>query len=303
MSRWGLEETAPRKRRGTKRTETVVALAQCAIPLPRPWQQLLAPRVPIPIAPTSILAVNILLLEPEELDDRGRARITGRRAIHVHEVLRASAGQQLVAGQIGGSLGTAEVETTTRDELIVRTHFDQPSPPARDALLLAVPRPKVLLRMLAHAAALGFGRIVLCRTWRVEKSHLSSTAMSPVAQREQLLLGLEQAGRTILPVVKFFPLFKPMVEDELDGLDLPSPRFCAHPTAAIGTAELNLGGSGGFTLALGPDGGFLPYEVEQLTTHGFLPIHCGRHPLRTESALSVLWGQLDLLRARGSLCR
>ncbi len=247
--------------------------------------------------------MNILLLEPEEIDARGRARIRGRRALHVHEVLRASVGQQLAVGQVDGPLGSAEVESTTRDELIVRTHLDQPSPPAPDALLLAVPRPKVLLRMLAHASALGFGRIVLCRTWRVEKSHLSSTAMSPTVQREQLLLGLEQAGRTHLPTVEFFPLFKPMVEDSLAGLELPSPRFCAHPTAANGTAELDLGRIGGFTLALGPDGGLLPYEVDQLTAHGFLPIHCGRHPLRTESALSVLWGQLDLLRSRGSLCR
>nr|MBP8302278.1 16S rRNA (uracil(1498)-N(3))-methyltransferase [Planctomycetota bacterium] len=54
-------------------------------------------------------------------------------------------------------------------------------------------------------------------------------------------------------------------------------------------------------LALGPDGGFLPYEVEQLHAHGFFAVHCGSHPLRTESALSVLWGQLDLLRQRGSL--
>jgi len=168
-------------------------------------------------------------------------------------------------------------------------------------LLLAVPRPKALLRMFAHAAALGFGRIVLFRSWRVEKSHLQSLAMRAEVQREHLLLGLEQAGRTRVPAVQFFPLFKPMVEDHLDDLSLPTLRFVAHPPATIGTAELELPRGAPFALALGPDGGFLPYEIDQFVAHGFTAIHCGSHPLRTESALSVLCGQLDLLRARGSL--
>lgn len=245
--------------------------------------------------------VNLLLLHPSEIDAHGFARIGGRRAQHVREVLHAEVGQELRAGLVDGPLGTARVETLAVGEVVVRATFDRPSPPADDVLLLAVPRPKVLLRMLSHAAALGFGRIVLFRSWRVEKSHLDSLAMRAEHQHEHLLLGLEQAGRTRLPVVQFFPLFKPMVEDHLDGLGLPAQRFVATPTALTATADLALARGAPFALALGPDGGFLPYEIDQFTTHGFLAIHCGQNPLRTESALSVLWGQLDLLRTRGSL--
>lgn len=242
--------------------------------------------------------MNLLLLEPHELDDRGRAVLHGRRARHAREVLGATPGQELRAGLLDGPLGTARVEAASPDELVVTAVFDRPSPASRDALLLAVPRPKVLLRMLAHAAALGFADIVLLRTWRVDKSHLASTAMDPAAQREQLLLGLEQAGRTQLPQVRFFPLFKPFVEDRLQALALPATRFTAHPYAATGTCDLALGAAAPFALALGPDGGFLPYEVDQLAARGFLPVHCGSTPLRTETALAVLAGQLDLLRRR-----
>lgn len=245
--------------------------------------------------------MNLLLLHPDEIDAHGIARIGGRRAQHVQEVLLAEVGQQLRAGLIDGPLGTARVESLAPDEVTVSTTFDQPPPTADDVLMLAVPRPKVLLRMFAHAAALGFGRIVLFRSWRVEKSHLQSLAMRAEVQREHLLLGLEQAGRTRVPVVQFFPLFKPMVEDHLDALSLPTLRFVAHPLANIGTDQLELPRTAPFALALGPDGGFLPYEIDQFTAHGFAAIHCGSHPLRTESALSVLCGQLDLLRARGSL--
>ena len=240
--------------------------------------------------------MNFLLLRPDEIDGAGHATLRGRRAEHVRTVLRATVGQELKAGVLGGCLGTASVTSVTSDAVAVAASLHDEPTPTPDVLLLAVPRPKVLLRMLAHAAALGFGRIVLFRSWRVEKSHLQSTAMRPEVQREQLLLGLEQAGRTRLPEVQVFPLFKPMVEDQLR--DLPGACFVAHPAAPTGTHELALAPATAFALALGPDGGFLPYEVARLAERGFLPISCGKHPQRTETALAVLWGQLALLRAR-----
>ncbi len=243
--------------------------------------------------------MNFLLLEPHELDDAGRCRLVGRRAEHVRTVLRAQPGDTLRAAVVDGGVGVAHVERVDAETVAVRCEFaDAGEPPAADALLLAVPRPKVLLRMLAHAAALGFGRVVLFRSWRVEKSHLESEAMRPATQRAALLAGMEQSGRTRLPAIVFQPLFKPMAEDWLPQAGLPAARFVAHPAAATPTSGLDLVGVGGVALALGPDGGFLPYEVDKLAATGFLPVSCGARPLRTETALAVLKGQIDLLRAR-----
>jgi 16S rRNA (uracil1498-N3)-methyltransferase len=214
--------------------------------------------------------VNFLLLEPGEIDADGVAALRGRRALHVRTVLRAQPGQRLRAGVLDGGTGRAVVTAIDADSVHVRCElpFAPPDASAGDVLLLAVPRPKVLLRMLAHAAALGFDRIVLLRTWRVDKSHLGSDAMRADVQREQLLLGLEQSGRTRLPAVRAFPLFRPFVEDELPALALPPGRFVAHPAAPVATSELSLPPRAPFALALGPDGGFVPYEVEQLTARG-----------------------------------
>jgi 16S rRNA (uracil1498-N3)-methyltransferase len=245
--------------------------------------------------------VNFLLLHRDELAADGTARLVGRRAEHVRTVLKAEVGQTLRAGVVDDRLGSAVVTALPPDAIEVAVTLTAPPPPVADVLLLAVPRPKVLMRMLAHAAALGFARIVLFRSWRVDKTHLQSTAMDPTAQREQLLLGLEQAGRTQLPQVHFCPLFKPMVEDELPAMALPPQRFVAHPVASARTHELALAAGAPFALVLGPDGGFLPYEVDQLAQRGFLPVSCGPHALRTETALAVLAGQLDLLRQRGSV--
>lgn len=249
--------------------------------------------------------MNFLLLERHEVAADGQVTLSGRRAEHVRQVLRAAVGQTLRAILLDAGIGTATVAAI--DDAGVRLHCTWPAAapaaapvPAGDALLLAVPRPKVLLRMLAHAAALGFARIVLFRSWRVEKSHLGSEAMRAEVQRDHLLAGLEQSGRWRLPEVRFFPLFKPMVEDHLDGLGLPPSRFVAHPSAATRTCQLALAASAPFALALGPDGGFLPYEVEALHGRGFLPVSCGDHALRTETALAALTGQLALLRERAS---
>lgn len=243
--------------------------------------------------------MNLLLLDRAEIDANSHAQLRGRRAAHLQTVLRVAVGDTIRTGILDGPIGTARVLAIATDLVEVSVTCETTVPLCHDTLLLAVPRPKVLQRMLEHAAALGFAQIVLFRSWRVEKSHLDSKQLLPAVQEEHLRLGLEQSQRTQLPRVQFFPLFRPFVEDHLAKLILPQHRFCAHPSAATSTAELRLTKSAALALAIGPDGGFLPYEVAQLAQHGFLPVRLGPHPLRTESALSVLHGQMDLLRQRG----
>lgn len=241
--------------------------------------------------------MNLLLLEAGEVTASGSCVLTGRRAEHLRTILRVEVGSIVRAGVLDGELATAVVESIDPESIRVQvTRGHRPDAPG-DVLMLATPRPKVLLRMLGHAAAMGFARIVLFRSWRVDKTWMQSRAFEPAVQKEQMMLGLEQAGRTQLPEVLRFDLFKPMVEDHLPSLELPRRRFVAHPTAATPTHQLEVPAAP-FCLAIGPDGGFLPYEVDKLQTQRFEPISCGPHPLRTETALAALWGQLDLLRRR-----
>jgi RsmE family RNA methyltransferase len=46
------------------------------------------------------------------------------------------------------------------------------------------------------------------------------------------------------------------------------------------------------TLAIGPEGGFISYEVEKLAEAGFEPVHLGVRILRVETAVAVLIGRL-----------
>ena len=77
-------------------------------------------------------------------------------------------------------MGEAEVLSIGAGELVLRPALDrEPPPPSPVALLLALPRPKILRRVLQAAAAMGVKRLALVGSWRVEKSYFASPLLSP----------------------------------------------------------------------------------------------------------------------------
>lgn len=234
--------------------------------------------------------MNLLLLHPQDFLAPDRVRITGRRHRHLVDTLSAAPGQPLKAGLLDGPLGTARIVHLQPDFLDLTVQLDhQPPPPLPLTLLLALPRPKVLRRLLQGVTACGIKRIVLLNAARVDKSYWQSPLLSPAAMREELLLGLEQARDTLLPQVLLRPRFRPFVEDELPQLVPGSLCLAAHP----GSAEpCPCAVAGAITLAVGPEGGFVPFEVEMLLRQGFTGIHLGPRPLRVETAVAALLGRL-----------
>lgn len=239
--------------------------------------------------------MNLLLLTATELDSRGHLWLEGERARHLLTVLAVQAGQQLRAGCLDQSLGTATVLTIETSRIEIR--YEPRTTASRDGercLLLAIPRPKVLSRCLEHAAALGFTRIALMRTARVEKSHLHSHKLLAHDIRPHLIAGLEQGMRVLLPEVRIFNRFKPFVEDELNDFVPTEARFVGHPHAAQAIGQLPAFDPH-YCIALGPEGGFVPFEINALEQQGFVAVRAAMGPLRVESALSYLTGQLDLM--------
>jgi len=113
--------------------------------------------------------------------------------------------------------------------------------------------------------------------------------LDPIALREQLLLGLEQGRDTMLPEVMLRRRFKPFVEDEVPALAQGTRPLVAHPVAA---AACPFALRARVTLAVGPEGGFIPYEIDMLRAHGFEPVSLGPRPLRVEQAVPALLGRL-----------
>jgi len=246
--------------------------------------------------------MNIILFDRAELPPDGELQLGGadHRAMHLLQVLRVKVGARIRVGVLDGPRGEAEVIAIDGRAVTLRCRCDEPPLPlGPDTLLLAFARPKVVSRCLEHATALGFGRIVLFRSRRVEKSHLSSHAIEAQAIDERLRRGLEQSRRTMRPSVHQVGRFRELVERELDRLVPRDNRFLADADAAD-EAALTEPSAAPLSLVIGPEGGLIPYELEQLAACGFQLVRAGREPLRVETALSYLTGQLRAAQARST---
>ena len=232
----------------------------------------------------------ILLLNEDFIEPNGRVRLTGRRLRHVREVLRVSVNDELCVGLVNGNIGIGRVRLLNDSVLEMEVRLEQEPPlPLPVTLILALPRPKVLRRVLRSIAALGVKRIMLLNCFRVEKSFWQSPFLEQEAINEQLTLGLEQARDTVLPRVKLCRQFKPFVEDELPGLMQNTASLVAHPVAA---APCPRGLGGPATLIIGPEGGFIPYEIEKLRACGCTLVSLGERILNVETAVPALLSRL-----------
>jgi len=234
--------------------------------------------------------MNLVLLLSEDLVAPDRARLTGRRLAHVREVHRATVGGELTVGLLGGAMGRGRVLRLDAEVLELELVLDQPPPPKLPlTLVVALPRPKVLNRVVAAAASLGAARLVLLNAWKVEKAYWASPRLQPESLRQQLLLGLEQAKDTVLPELRVARLFRPFVEDDLPGLVGQGTGLVAHPGGGDEAPKVPVAP---VTLAIGPEGGWIDAEFASLCRAGLKPLDLGPRILRTETALAALVGRL-----------
>ncbi|MDH1161669.1 16S rRNA (uracil(1498)-N(3))-methyltransferase, partial [Pseudomonas otitidis] len=196
----------------------------------------------------------------------------------------------LRVGLLGGAMGEGRLTVLEADHAELQVSLDQP-PPAKLplTLLLALPRPKMLRRVLQTVATMGVPRLVLLNSYRVEKSFWQTPFLEPAAIREQLILGLEQGRDTVLPEVVIEKRFKPFVEDRLPALAAGTRALVGHPGP---WPDCPRAVEGPVTLAIGPEGGWIPYEVEKLQATGFEAVQLGERILRVETAVTALLARL-----------
>ncbi|WP_313087836.1 16S rRNA (uracil(1498)-N(3))-methyltransferase [Pseudomonas sp.] len=234
--------------------------------------------------------MNLLLLEAADFVAADRVVLRDRRLQHIHDVHRAEAGETLRVGLLDGRMGSGRLVRLDTNEAELTIDLHQPPPPKLPVtLLLALPRPKMLRRVLQTVAAMGVPRLVLLNSYRVEKSFWQTPFLAPEAIREQLLLGLEQARDTLLPEVSIEKRFKPFVEDRLPALAAGTRGLVGHPGDYPACPRAL---SEPVTLAIGPEGGWIPYEVDRLAAAGLQPVQLGERILRVETAVPALLARL-----------
>lgn len=234
--------------------------------------------------------MNLILLTPDDLINPTQARLAGRRFRHIAEVLRPSEGGALTVGLQGGRIGEGRLVRMDRDSLVMDLRLDRDPPaPLPLTVVLALPRPKVLRRVLFSLTVLGVKRIILVNAARVEKSYWQSPFLHDDAVRRQLIMGLEQSRDTVMPDVLLRPLFKPFVQDELPIPAKDAVALVAHPGAAEPFPRSVVGPA---VLVVGPEGGFIPYELEVLCSAGLKAVHLGDRIMNVETVLPALVSRL-----------
>jgi 16S rRNA (uracil1498-N3)-methyltransferase len=238
--------------------------------------------------------VNLLLVDPSELAVDGTCTVRDRRAMHLRTVLGARVGSHVRAGVVGGGTGSAELIEDDGAAIALRLAITEPAPaPLPIELVLAVPRPKVLTRVVETAAAFGVARIELTNAWRVDKSYLRSPRLAPDALALAARLGAEQGATTHVPPIAVHHRLMALLDARWPGP--PAVKLIAHPAAPpIETAVPGL--TAELILAIGPEGGWIAREVDTFVARGFSPVSLGAAILRVDTAVAAALGQLVLLR-------
>ncbi len=234
--------------------------------------------------------MNIILIEPHDYLSDDRVRLSDERAQHIREILGAEKNRILKVGNLNGLLGSGEVLHIDENAIELNVKLDREPPPKLPlTIILALPRPKMLRRILRTVAELGVRELILVNSAKVEKSYWQTPALDAETIRGYFIDGLQQSGDTVLPSIRFEKLFKPFVEDRLPALLKNSNGIVAHP----GTAETcPVAFNQDCVLAIGPEGGFTQYEVDKLIQAGMRSVHLGTRILRVENALTTLIARL-----------
>lgn len=239
--------------------------------------------------------MNLLLFRPEELD-QGIGTARGERATHIRTVLKKAAGDSLKVGVLGAGKGVGEILSVAPDEVRIRIgELEAETPPALH-LIVALPRPLALSRLLHTTASFGVRHIDLIRAWKVPKSYFDSPRLEPSRIDSDLRLGAEQGGQSFSPTFAVHEGFRGFVEslDQGERAARPERRFVLEPGAPV-TFVPPLRLDAPLSLAFGPEGGFIPSELDSFERASFSPVRLSSAILTTEIAIASALAQLTLL--------
>ena len=244
--------------------------------------------------------MNCILLPAASFSNKSAHINAVAQIEHVNQVLGAKVGDTLKIGQLEGNLGTAVIADMTPERIdLCEVSLVTAPPPKLDlTVVLALPRPKVLRRLIMDMTALGVRDIILINSYRTQKSYWQSPMLSRLD--EFVLEGLQQGIDTVAPRISLQKRFKPFVEDELVNL-ITNRAIVAHPYAELSFAqyvqqqlessELPHSSVLPSMVFIGAEGGWIDYEVELLAKQGCQAVHIGARILRTEAAVNAILGQ------------
>ncbi|WP_374665140.1 16S rRNA (uracil(1498)-N(3))-methyltransferase [Acinetobacter sp.] len=233
--------------------------------------------------------MNIVLLDPRQTQSELWSISAQRQIEHLKTHVDVQVGDTLKVGIREGKRYLTEVLAVSDQQIQLKPIAEEAVPAKLPVtLIVAMPRPKVLRRLIMDSVTLGVEKIILLHSYRVDKSYWQTPFLQQLSH--YIDLGLEQAGDTIAPQIELHKRFKPFVEDVLPIMIRPDrPAFVAHPYEEV---KMPAGIAQGCTIVIGPEGGFIPYEIELLKKNGCQAVSLGSRIIRTETVIPYVLGRL-----------
>jgi RsmE family RNA methyltransferase len=233
--------------------------------------------------------MNIVLLDPRQTQSELWTISSKRQLEHLRTHLDVQVGDTLKVGICEGKRYLTEIVEVTDTSVKIKPIQEEAVPEKLPVtLIVALPRPKVLRRLIMDSVTLGVEKIILIHSYRVDKSYWQTPFLQQLDH--YIELGLEQAGDTIAPKIELYKRFKPFVEDILPGMiTTDCPAYVAHPYSE---QTMPFAIEHPCTIIIGPEGGFIPYEVDLLMKNGCQAVSLGSRIIRTETVIPYVLGRL-----------
>ncbi len=245
--------------------------------------------------------MNLIILTEKDYLDKDRYQLYDHRAEHIITILKLKKGDKVEVGILNGPTGMARIDSI-EDGLIELTceKLETPAVIVPDVTLIcALPRPQTLKKVLIISAMMGVRDIHLIRANRVEKSYFQSPLVEKENFTPYLIEGLSQGKLTALPKVTIHRRFKPFFEDAFADMDKDdTPKLLPDPESVASLDRVYDSAADKLILAVGPEGGWVPFEIEMMEKRGFKRFKLSRSILRVENALTVALAQIELIKMR-----
>ena len=221
-----------------------------------------------------------------ELESGTALELPDEQARYLRQVLRRRAGDAIVLfnGRGGEFQAIIELLDKRNARASIQAFSDISREPEKHMhIVQAACRNEKIEFMLQKGVELGAASFQIVHTQR-STLRLKGARLSQRLNRWRKIIieAVEQSGRTRIPTLHW--------RHYLDEIEAPGLRLCLHPAGARSWAEMRnrIMGAETITLAIGPEGGWSPPDLDILSGLGFENLRFGPRILRTETAAPAL---------------
>lgn len=245
--------------------------------------------------------MNLIILLPEDKVNDNLFMINDYRSEHLLKIIKVNKNSIIQSGILNGDKGISKILDIDANKIYLDFSQDfalKTKEKYEIDLICAMPRPQTLKKILSLCGTFEIRSLTLISSNRVEKSYYQSPLLEEAKLNHFLIEGLMQGKFTRLPKVKIFDKFKRFWDEEYNENLFPnfkkSIKLIAHPETTTTIYDNFENTLKNYMIVLGPEGGWIPFEIDYIKSKNFIPINLGTPVLRVENACNAVLSQFEL---------